>query len=128
MRRATWLTVLIVIGMALSACGHSVPVVRTIGRSAAGTTVHLAPNDTLVVKLTGPYWTFNPPPKNGTLRPLGAPKDAGCQPEFGCQSTTASYRASATGTVVLSASRSQCGEALNCTGGDGNFRVTVVVG
>jgi hypothetical protein len=38
-RRATWLTALIAIAMGLTARGHADPVVRTIGRSAAGTIV-----------------------------------------------------------------------------------------
>jgi hypothetical protein len=127
-RRATWLTILIMIGVGVTGCGHADPVVRTIGRPAGGTTVHLALNDELVVRLTGSSWTFGPLSRPGILRPLGAPRNVGCRPEFGCRSTTASYRASETGTVVVSASRSSCGEALRCIGAEGSFRVTVVIG
>jgi hypothetical protein len=51
-----------------------------------------------------------------------------CVPGGGCGTVTAAFRALAPGRATITASRTTCGEAMRCTGTDGAWEVTVVVG
>lgn len=51
-----------------------------------------------------------------------------CIPGTGCGTVTAAFRAMSPGSAVITASRTSCGEALQCTGSAARYMVTVVVG
>jgi hypothetical protein len=96
-----------------------------------GTTVTLHVGDRLKVALASTYWTINPAAKPGVLRsdgrPVTTPHLNGCVPGGGCGTETQTFTAAAKGATIVSASRTTCGEALRCTGGNGEFSVSVVV-
>jgi hypothetical protein len=78
------------------------------------------------------YWTVHDSPDPSVLTMIGRPvySVAGavkCVPGAGCGTVTATFKALARGSALISASRTSCGEALQCTGGAGLFEVTVVV-
>jgi hypothetical protein len=78
------------------------------------------------------YWTVHDSPDPSVLTMAGRPvySVAGavkCVPGTGCGTVTATFKALARGSALISASRTSCGEALQCTGGTGLFEVTVVV-
>jgi hypothetical protein len=78
------------------------------------------------------YWTVHDSPDPSVLTMVGRPvySSAGavkCVPGAGCGTVTATFKALAPGSALISASRTSCGEALQCTGGAGVFNVTVVV-
>lgn len=104
-----------------------------LGDSVNGTTVHVTVGTRIEVELGSTYWSFNPPSNPSVLRP--APHIAPLPmvmcpmiPGTGCGTAAQDYIAEAAGTSVISASRVSCGEALRCTGTEGDFSVTVVVG
>ena len=114
-----------------SAAG-TVPVVE-ISDSFNGTTVHTADGHHLHLALTGQGWAFEVSPRADlsvvTPAASSAPTDCqGAMQRSNCGSTTVTYLADRIGTVTISASRSMCGEARQCTGTEGSFSVTVVVG
>jgi hypothetical protein len=51
-----------------------------------------------------------------------------CVPGAGCGTVSAVFRAVAPGRATITAGRTTCGEALNCTGSAGAYEVTIVVG
>ncbi|MEI7654723.1 MAG: hypothetical protein WCJ82_05540 [Actinomycetota bacterium] len=89
---------------------------------------------TVTVVLHSTYWGFLAP-SNANLRPSGpavyhpAPRTGpgSCFPGMGCGTISINYRAQRVGRVVLSASRTSCGEALMCTGTRGRWSTTIVV-
>ena len=96
-----------------------------------GTTVTLHVGDRLKVVLASTYWTIHPASKPAVLQTDGkqvtTPRPKGCVPGGGCGTASRMFTAVAKGTTTVSASRTSCGEALPCTGGNGKFSVTVVV-
>ncbi|MBO0871096.1 MAG: protease inhibitor I42 family protein, partial [Micromonosporaceae bacterium] len=98
-----------------------------------GGSVTLATGELLTVRLASTYWHFAATGP-GVLQQQGAPRvDArppgiACVPGGGCGTVTATFRAVAPGRVQLTATRTSCGEARGCTGNQGVFRLTVVVG
>ena len=106
--------------------------VVTVNFADKGTTVDLRTGQILRVVLDNTYWSMNPPTSSSSiLAQRGAvkisPRLAGCVPGQGCGSVTVRFRATAAGTARVAASRVSCGEALRCTGGNGNFYITVIV-
>lgn len=97
-----------------------------------GRTVTIAPGGRVVVQLGSTYWTFDAPSNPSVLAAQGAQQTASCPvkglPGSGCGTATVTYAAAASGTAVVSAQRTTCGEAMLCPSGQGSFRVTVVVG
>ncbi|MFC5908160.1 hypothetical protein [Streptacidiphilus monticola] len=103
----------------------------SVDERASGTTVHLPVGGSLLVVLHSTQWAF---PQNSAPallqqvgRPLSAPGGT-CPPGQGCGTVTTRYLARQAGTVTVTDHRSSCGEARRCKPGEGDFRLTVVVG
>jgi hypothetical protein len=109
----------------------TVKIVTATGRDD-GRTLHLQRGQRLRVVLSSTYWQFDSDAAPRILRRLSAPRvrpqPAHCIPGGGCGTVTATYLAVAAGRSTVAASRSSCGEAVGCTGRNGQFRLTVVVG
>jgi hypothetical protein len=104
------------------------PSTKTLDESANGSTVAVHLGDTVVVVLHSTYWAFTTPAT--TLQELGSPQSSPSHcpvPGSGCGVVTAQYNASHVGQTTLHAHRDSCGEALRCTGSDGDWTVTVRV-
>jgi hypothetical protein len=92
-------------------------------------TVTARVGDVVRVQLGSTYWRFDAV-TGPVLRPAGAPAFApgpSCVPGGGCGTITQTYRARATGTAHVTASRTTCGEALRCAPSQRSYAVTVVV-
>lgn len=96
-----------------------------------GRTVTLVPGQRLRVVLASTYWTFQNSSSAAVLRvetqPHVNPQPSGCVPGAGCGTATVTYRAVAHGQTSVTASRTSCGEAMGCTGAEGNYSLRVVV-
>ncbi|RAG81625.1 hypothetical protein DN069_31880 [Streptacidiphilus pinicola] len=98
-----------------------------------GHTVTLHPGQTLQVVLTGGYWPAPTSSSAAVLKQSGAPTLAspspghGCPPGVGCRAQQTEFVAVAAGTATVSATRTNCGEAMRCTDANGKFDITVVV-
>ena len=96
-----------------------------------GRTISVVAADRLQVTLASTYWTFGPPSDAGVLVAQGPQQTAPCPtrtiPGSGCGTATVVYAAQTPGTSVIAADRVSCGEALQCTGNQGTYRVTIVV-
>ena len=106
------------------------PTVITISEADNGRTVSAHTGDGVIAVLHSTYWSFDPPSRDG-ITPDGpatvTPDLRGCVPGSGCGTATARYRIVATGQTTLSAHRNSCGEALACTGGQGDWTVIIDV-
>ncbi len=92
--------------------------------ASKGDTVHVHPGATVDVTLEGPYWSFVPL-QNHVVKQEGKVIRKDCRPEFGCSSIEERLHVEETGTVTIHASRPQCGEALRCLDGNGEFTVAI---
>jgi hypothetical protein len=96
-----------------------------------GHAISVRVGDHLLVVLDSTYWSVAGSSDQAVLRPAGAPtvspQVGGCVPGGGCGTVSAQFDAVAAGRADVTAKRSSCGEALACTGGQGAYRVTVVV-
>jgi hypothetical protein len=108
---------------------------RTVAASEPdnGDTITMAVGDMLVVMLHNTYWRFAALSQAAALRSTGpssivTSKVTGCVPGQGCGTVRESFRAVTAGRVVVTASRTSCGEARRCTGAAGSYRLAVVVG
>ena len=105
----------------------------TVSESANGTTVTLRTNQRLDVLLHNTYWRFGPSSSSSVLASQGAqrfhPGGPGCPsiPGTGCGTTDQVFKAGSPGTAVISADRTTCGEALQCTPEQSHYRLTVKV-
>ena len=106
-------------------------VTKTVTDRDEGTTVTLHVGDRLKAVLHSTYWTIHKSPRPAVVRTDGeqvtTPASKGCVPGGGCGTATRTFTIVGKGTTTVSASRTTCGEALRCTGGNGKFSVTVVV-
>jgi hypothetical protein len=114
-----------------TAAGHSHVVVAR--DNSNGKTVRVSVGDQLDLILASSYWNVDPSSSPTVLRQDGdttylAPP-SGCQPTSGdgCVPEQTSFTALALGTVVITASRQSCGEALECSPSQSHFRLTVIV-
>ena len=107
------------------------PATKMISERDKGTTVALHVGDHLKLVLTNTYWEIHAASDAVVLRsdgqPVTKPKLQGCVPGAGCGTTTETFTAAKAGKATVSASRTTCGEALRCTGGNGEYKVSVVV-
>ena len=96
-----------------------------------GKTVTVARDSRISVQLASTYWTFDPASNPAVLAAQGPQQTSPCAaktfPGSGCGVATVTYAAAASGTAVLAAHRSTCGEAMLCSSDQSSFRVTVVV-
>jgi hypothetical protein len=102
------------------------------GDSDNGRTLALQAGDRLQVVLGSTYWTLDGSSDPGVLRqvtqPTVSPRTIGCVPGGGCGTVSATFDAVAAGRAGVTARRTTCGEALRCTGSQGLYQITVVVG
>jgi hypothetical protein len=81
--------------------------------------------------LASTYWTLQPSSNPIVLQPNGqpivAPQIRGCVPGQGCGTVTTDFTASTTGTAIVTATRTTCGEALACTPANSHYEVTITV-
>jgi hypothetical protein len=125
--------------MAVAACGSAGPAggARTSGAVSVlvrdadrGRTVSLVKGGRLTVVLASTYWTFQGSSDPAVVRQVAQPvvqPSGRCVPGGGCGTASLSFDAVGPGSAEVTASRTSCGEAMLCTGGEGAYRVTVVV-
>ena len=125
------------VAVAVSACGggssggqsvSSAPTMHQLDDKANGSTLDVQLGDTVIVTLHSTTWTLDVP--STVLQPLGAPQTSPSPCAVmgsGCGTVTQSYNAGHVGQVTLHAHRDSCGEALRCTGKQGDWSVTVRV-
>lgn len=125
--RTRLLAIVVVVLLAVPAQAASTTTVT--GKDKRGTaSVHIG--DTVHVQLSSTAWTIAG--STGALVPSGPQTTTfvpgpSCRPGGGCGTTDRLFRAVAAGTARLTASRTECGEALRCTGDNGSWSVTVRV-
>jgi len=124
---------LLAVGCASTATGTSTPVL--VARdSANGKTVRVSVGERLELILASTYWQVNPSSAPAVLRQDGGtillprPSDCPTTPGLGCVPEQMTYVALKSGTAVITASRTTCGEALRCGPDQSHFRLTVIVG
>lgn len=100
---------------------------------ANGHTVSLTVGMRLEVILASNYWTVQGSSSPHVLRQDGPssqlpkPPSCGAIPGMGCVPIRTDFSAVAPGTVVVTASRESCGEAMRCLPDQQHFTLTVVV-
>jgi hypothetical protein len=106
------------------------PVVK-LDEHANQSTVRVTAGSQVEVLLHSSYWTDFGSSKPAVVRADGAarvlPATQTCVPGGGCRPVLATFTAVTSGTAVLSASRTTCGEALRCGPGNSHYRVTIIV-
>jgi hypothetical protein len=109
----------------------AVPDVLLLTDADNGRTVTVATGTRVSVQLASTYWTFDPPGNQTVLVALGTQSNAPCAqktvPGSGCGTATITYAAEASGSAVIAAHRTSCGEAMPCNSSQSSFGVTVVV-
>lgn len=127
---------------AVIAIGLSIPSLTGMKSGSAGPTVTVSSSDRLshvtlfkgghlVVTMKSTYWKIRRP-SGHALRPLGSPVTHSmfnCHqpPGSGCGTVVESFVAIASGTSVISAARSSCGEALRCSAANASWSESVRV-
>jgi len=96
-----------------------------------GKTVSVAVGATVKVVLHNTYWKSFASTDTAVLALAGEPVVSGaglvCIPGSGCGTVTATFTAVSAGTARITAARTTCGEALQCTGDDASYEVTILV-
>ncbi|MEV7186784.1 hypothetical protein [Kitasatospora sp. NPDC093102] len=106
------------------------PATVTVDEHADHTTLKAAVGTTVTLTLHSIYWSAATSSAPDVVTPDGAPTTApspSCRPGGGCGTVTASFTARAPGTARLTATRTSCGEALNCPPEQRGYEVTVEV-
>ncbi|MFD4656309.1 hypothetical protein ACFWP2_11850 [Kitasatospora sp. NPDC058444] len=106
------------------------PATVTVDEHADHTTLKAAVGATVTLVLHSTYWSAATSSAPDVLTPDGAPTTTpspSCRPGGGCGAVTASFTARAPGTARLTATRTSCGEALNCPPEQRGYEVTVEV-
>jgi hypothetical protein len=102
------------------------------GDADNGKTLRLRVGDHLEVRLNSTYWSFVDASNSSVVRQTASatvsPQPKGCVPGGGCGVVAASFEVIGTGTAVIVATRTSCGEAMGCTGDQGSYRLTVIAG
>lgn len=97
-----------------------------------GHTLRIHAGSELKLILHNTYWQIAGSSDLAVLAPVGAAVYSGaglisCIPGSGCGTVTQVFRAAGLGQAILTASRTSCGEVLQCTGATGSYKVTIVV-
>lgn len=105
----------------------------TVTEADAGKTVQVPAGGTVVLVLNNTNWSAPASSPASVLAPAGSPSTApssgpSCRPGSDCGTFTQTFTAARAGTVHITSTRTSCGEARRCTGGQGHFDVTLVVG
>ncbi|MER7674545.1 hypothetical protein ABTY61_39630 [Kitasatospora sp. NPDC096128] len=113
-----------------TATALTTPAAVTADEKADRTTVKVAVGATVSVELHATYWSAATSSAPDVLSPAGAPTTVpspSCRPGGGCGTVTTSFTARTAGTAHLTASRTVCGEALNCSPDQRIYDVTIEV-
>ena len=107
------------------------PHVVRLSEGAEGQTIQVSRGEGIVLTLHNTYWRIAAP-EGGVLTQIGTQQDspapAGtCLAGVGCGTVQARFVAAAPGSVMLTASRTSCGEAMACGPGEGSYAVHLVV-
>jgi hypothetical protein len=139
LRRPFGIAAAAVAAVAAAGCGVAPataggPTVIVIRDNASGTTVPVAAGDRVELILSSSYWDVAGSSAPGVLRQDGPatlmPRPSSCPqniPGLGCAPIRVKFTALADGNAVIKASRTSCGEALQCSPDRRRFTVTVVV-
>lgn len=112
--------------------------VRTLNENSVNKTYAVKVGSHLTLTLHSMFWSLTASVKNSGISQVGAvlakpilpgptaPKGCGL-PGMGCGTQTWNFVAKKSGTYVIAASRTSCGEALQCIGTQGVYAVTVRV-
>jgi hypothetical protein len=94
-------------------------------------TVRVVVGHQVELLLHSSYWTGFGSSRSAVVRADGParvlPSTKKCVPGGGCAPVLATFTAMSTGTAVLSASRTSCGEALRCGPDNSHYQVTIIV-
>ena len=106
---------------------------RKVSEPDGGNSVAVPVGAEVTLVLHNIYWQVQGSSDPAVLALVSGPVASGagpiaCIPGTGCGTVTAVFRAIAPGRATITASRTSCGEALQCTGTAGAYEVTVVVG
>ncbi|MFG2844181.1 hypothetical protein ACGF12_13565 [Kitasatospora sp. NPDC048296] len=102
----------------------------TADEHANHTTLKVAVGTTISVDLHSTYWSAATSSAPDIVAPAGSPATSpspSCRPGGGCGTVSASFTARTPGTAHLVASRTICGEALNCGPDQRTYDVTIEV-
>ena len=109
------------------------PSVANVLEGDNGRTVAVSVGSEVALDLKSTYWQVAGSSDPAVLALVSGPTVSAaamgtCVPGGGCGTVVATFRALAPGRAVITASRTTCGEAMRCTGADGAYEVTIVVG
>lgn len=95
-----------------------------------GRTLSLKVGWILRIVLHSTYWQFGNPSNSAVLVPLGQPvytadQSGSCVAGQGCGTAVARFRVVGRGRSVVTASRTVCGEAVQCTANQEHYAITV---
>jgi hypothetical protein len=106
-------------------------VVRDVDDTANGSTVHVHVGDVVKVTLHSTYWQMNAPSSTVVQERVSdvvaSPPAPGRVPGLGAGTVVTSYVAHSSGTAQITAHRTSCGEALQCTPDKQSYAVTIAV-
>jgi hypothetical protein len=109
------------------------PTVIVVRGDVTGQTVSAKAGDRIELILSSSYWRVTGNSAPAVLRqdgpPVPLPRPSSCPdiPGLGCTPLRADFTALTDGKTVITAKRSACGEALQCTPDQGRFTVNVVI-
>jgi len=106
---------------------------RQVGEPDNGHSVVVPVGSEVTLVLHNIYWQVQGSSDPAVLALVSGPATSGagpiaCIPGSGCGTVTAVFRAVAPGRATITASRTSCGETMQCTGTPGAYEITVVVG
>jgi hypothetical protein len=97
-----------------------------------GGTVTVPVGSEVTLQLGSTYWQVEGSSDAAVLELVSGPDTSAapmgaCLPGAGCGNVTAVFRAVGPGQAAIQAGRTSCGEALQCSGTAGAYKVTIVV-
>ncbi|MGK4585804.1 hypothetical protein [Kitasatospora sp. HPMI-4] len=101
-----------------------------LDENADHTTVKVGVGTRIRVELHSTYWSGAASSATALVAPSGSPETSpapSCRPGGGCGTVSSAFVARATGSALLTADRTSCGEAMNCPPGHRTYRVTIEV-
>jgi hypothetical protein len=111
--------------------GSASSVVRDVDDTANGSTVHVHVGDVVRVTLHSTYWQMNAPSTAALQERISdvvaSPPAPGRVPGLGAGTVVTTYVAHTSGTAQITAHRTSCGEALQCTPDKQSYAVTIAV-
>lgn len=118
--------------------GASASPSRALNENSANKVYSVKVGSHLSLTLHSMYWSLSKEPATSGITEVGSViakpilpgpnAPAGCKlPGIGCGTQTWNFVAKKAGTYQIAATRTSCGEALQCTGSQGSYAVTIRV-